>query len=562
MERLTCRLTGPQLTVVQLVCVLAIFVLSGLYSAAQADTQADTQAVTKSDELWSIAPEPEWGSKATGDAAVGRGSGGKYYHLSERQHRYGDSHEDYASYLRYAYTITSAAGLDDGGYLMIDFDPQYETLHLHKVLVYRGDEVIDMLDRDKIQLLQRETDLDKNLYNGQQSLHLLLDDQRVNDKIEVSYTTFGRSPVFESRVFGWASMQAGVPVGNYYFSINYPQSKNVTTRVFAGNIKPVVTHANGFTTQTWDARNVAGQKYQSDVPYTHIAQTLVQYSEFDTWTDVAAWLSPLYKPAPVNDSLVVSKADEIKDRWNTQQEQIAAAIQFVQDEIRYTGINSGIGGWVPDKPRDILLRRFGDCKDKAVLLSALLDELGVEAHPVLVDTREGEVISQYLPTPTTFDHMIVHIPDYKGKSYWIDATRTLQGVGLDVLAQGYYYHSLIPAQSERGLVHYERPLPEVATKSVLEQYRVRDNSEETPSTLTITTTFREHSAESIRRAIEESSIEALEEDYLNYYENRFEDITLSKPLVVRDNRKKNVVVMIESYLIDKPDTRRAQDSSD
>ena len=526
------------LSTLRIVSTVAVLILPGALQAGQ------------SEALWSITPEPAWGSQATGDPAVRTVKGGKYYHLSEHQERFGESHRDYASYLRYTYTITSASGLDDGGYLMIDFDPAFETVQLHKVLVYRGDEIIDMLDRDKIQLLQRETDLDQNLYNGQQSLHLLLDDQRVNDKIEVSYTTRGRNPVFDSKVFGWAYLQAGVPVGNYYFSISYPQSKTVKTRVFAGEIKPVTTKADGYTTKTWDARNVPARKYQSDVPYSHIARTLVQYSEFESWPDVASWLRPVYKPAAVNDPRVVAKANEIKEQWKTEQQQIAAAIQFVQDRVRYTGINSGIGGWVPDNPGDILARRFGDCKDKSVLLTALLRELGVEAHPVLVDTREGEVLSRYLPTPTTFDHMIVHIPDYRGRSYWIDPTRSLQGIGLDVLAQGYYDHALIPAQPERGLVQYERPFPSVATKSVLEEYRLHENAEQKPSTLIITSTFRDSSAEYIRRTIEESGVAGLEEDYLEYYRDRFEDIVVSEPMVVTDNREQNVLVMVESYQID------------
>ena len=531
------RLIRPYLRVWQMLCVLMMLFSSGIATAAQHD------------ELWSITPEPSWGSQAEGDPAVRNVKGGKYYHLSERQHRFGNNHQDYASYLRYMYTITNGSGLDDGGYLMIDFDPAFETVQLHKVLVHRGDQTINMLDPDRIQLLQRETDLDSNLYNGLQSLHLLLDDQRVNDRIEVSYTKHGRNPVFESKVFGWNYLQAGVPVGNYYFSINYPQSKSVKTRVFAGDAEPVVTHTAGYTQQTWDLHKVPGQAYQSNVPYVHIARTLVQYSEFESWSDVSAWLQPVYQPAAENHELVVEKANEIKNKWSTQAEQIAAAIQFVQDSIRYTGINSGIGGWVPDQPHEILLRRFGDCKDKSVLLTALLDEIGVEAHPVLVDTRAGEVISRYLPTPTTFDHMIVHIPDYQGNSYWIDPTRSLQGIGLDVLAQGYYHHALIPAQQERGLVQYQRPNPAIASKSVLEEYNLKENWENTPSTLTITSTFRDHSAEYMRHTIEQSSIEGLEKDYFNYYQNRFDDITISKSLEIKDNRRKNILVMVESYEI-------------
>ena len=101
------RLIRPYLRVWQMLCVLMMLFSSGIATAAQHD------------ELWSITPEPSWGSQAEGDPAVRNVKGGKYYHLSERQHRFGNNHQDYASYLRYMYTITNGSGLDDGGYLMM-----------------------------------------------------------------------------------------------------------------------------------------------------------------------------------------------------------------------------------------------------------------------------------------------------------------------------------------------------------------------------------------------------------------------------------------------------------
>lgn len=547
------RVSGSRPFLGVLLCACAVIVLA---------FPLGTSAAT-AEELWSITPEPTWGSQATGDNPVMRAKGGKYYHLSERQHRFGRGPQDFASYLRYMYTITNGSGLEDGSYLMIDFDPEYETVQLHKVLVHRGNETIDLLekDKDKIQLLQRETELDDNLYNGEQSLYLVLDDQRVGDKVEISYTLRGRNPVFKSKVFGWGYLQSSVSVGNYYFSINYPQHRDVKARVFAGDVEPVVTHSEGFTQQTWDAHNVPGKAYQSNVPYTHQAQTLVQYSEFDSWSEVAEWLQPLYEPTAVADDLIVSKVDEIRAKWPTQEEQVAAAVQFVQDKIRYTGINSGIGGWVPDDTHTILQRRFGDCKDKSVLLTALLRELGVDAYPVLVDTNEGAVLSKYLPIVSVFNHMIVHIPDFDGKSYWVDPTRTLQGTGLDSLAQGYYHNALIPAVPERGLVSYTRPLPKIAHKSVLEKYRLRDSGEGKSSILHITTTLWGHSAEHMRRSIEENGIEGLEQDYLEYYQNRFDDIAIAKSLQIEDDRRKNVLILVERYRIDNA-WQQAEDESD
>ena len=64
---------------------------------------------------------------------------------------------------------------------------------------------------------------------------------------------------------------------------------------------------------------------------------------------------------------------------------------FMQQQIRYVGIEIGIGGWKPHPAEDIFRNRYGDCKDKATLLIAMLDAVGIRATWVLVDTHRGFV---------------------------------------------------------------------------------------------------------------------------------------------------------------------------
>ncbi|WP_158749766.1 transglutaminase family protein [Acidobacterium sp. S8] len=65
--------------------------------------------------------------------------------------------------------------------------------------------------------------------------------------------------------------------------------------------------------------------------------------------------------------------------------------EFLQREIRYVGIEIGIGGYQPHPAAAVFHNRYGDCKDKATLLIAMLNSIGVHATYVLVDTRRGFV---------------------------------------------------------------------------------------------------------------------------------------------------------------------------
>src|SRR4029077_8829605 len=88
-----------------------------------------------------------------------------------------------------------------------------------------------------------------------------------------------------------------------------------------------------------------------------------------------------------------------------------ALAEFVQRQVRYVAIEIGIGGYQPHNASDVFAHRYGDCKDKATLMSAMLHEIGVDSYYVLVDTERGIVVPSF-PSPR-FNHAIlaIKLPD-------------------------------------------------------------------------------------------------------------------------------------------------------
>jgi transglutaminase-like putative cysteine protease len=109
------------------------------------------------------------------------------------------------------------------------------------------------------------------------------------------------------------------------------------------------------------------------------------------WARVGDWYQNLAAPSTENrqDVTVAARALAAPDAELTVKLQSVAA--FMQQKIRYVGIEIGIGGWRPHSAEDIYKNRYGDCKDKATLLISMLDALGVRATWVLVDTHRGYV---------------------------------------------------------------------------------------------------------------------------------------------------------------------------
>jgi len=82
-----------------------------------------------------------------------------------------------------------------------------------------------------------------------------------------------------------------------------------------------------------------------------------------------------------------------------------ALTSFLQTDVRYVAIEIGIGGYQPHPAVDIFRARYGDCKDKATLLSAMLHEVGIESDYVLIDTHRG-VVNPAVSSPH-FNHAIL-----------------------------------------------------------------------------------------------------------------------------------------------------------
>lgn len=85
----------------------------------------------------------------------------------------------------------------------------------------------------------------------------------------------------------------------------------------------------------------------------------------------------------------------------------------MQENIRYVAIELGIGGWQPHAARDVFANKYGDCKDKANLLSAMLKEIGVESYHLSINTVRGGVGAQTPPQMYLFNHQIlaIRLPD-------------------------------------------------------------------------------------------------------------------------------------------------------
>jgi transglutaminase-like putative cysteine protease len=131
-----------------------------------------------------------------------------------------------------------------------------------------------------------------------------------------------------------------------------------------------------------------------------------------TWQSVGQWYQMLAKDRLVATPEIAAKAQELTSGKTDFYDKTEAIAEFVQQQIRYFAIEMGIGGNQPHFAGDIFHNRYGDCKDKATLLSAMLSTVGIHSTIVLVDHRRG-VVDPEAPS-IVGDHAIAAIEIPKG----------------------------------------------------------------------------------------------------------------------------------------------------
>ena len=200
-------------------------------------------------------------------------------------------------------------------------------------------------------------------------------------------------------------------------------------------------------------------------------------------------------------------------------------------------------------------RRFGDCKDKARLLCALLEELGVAAHPALVNTGAREHLEERLPSPLAFNHVIVGA-DLDGTDVYVDPTYTCQrGQKVADLFLADYGRVLPIVPGTRGLRPFAG-LSRTATQTrITELYTLPETG--LTARLDVETRLTGLAAESMRQLLAETRPDQLAKRYINYYAAQLPHIQSASPLAIRDDATNNLIEIKESYRLGEVGTLRA-----
>jgi hypothetical protein len=170
-------------------------------------------------------------------------------------------------------------------------------------------------------------------------------------------------------------------------------------------------------TYIWDLTNIPRIEDELEMPHWRAlaGQLVVTYfsektrgRDYSNWSDFAAWYNQLTSGMRDPSPALQQKVQELAPANLPLMDRIKALARFAQRDVRYAAIEIGIGGFQPHPASQVFNNRYGDCKDKATVLSAMLAQIGVRSYYVPVHTDRG-VYTEKTPPTNGFNHVILAI---------------------------------------------------------------------------------------------------------------------------------------------------------
>jgi hypothetical protein len=261
------------------------------------------------------APKPTWISVCklyTQKPSARDIEDGAYNELIEEQLNI----ETHASYNHIITQIISQNGVQNNSELSVSFNPAYERLDFHQIVVWRDGKPQNRLNLSAFKIMADESEFDRFIYNGTYAAKYILADIRKGDKIEYSYTLSGANPIFNGKFARSLYFQGYRIVAHQYTSVLVSANRKLNMKPFNANPKMVITNvAGGFKRYEWESYQAkpvrSSNRYQPGW-YSEFKRT--QVSDYANWAEVVDWAMKINPTATTFKGELATAVNKLKPK--------------------------------------------------------------------------------------------------------------------------------------------------------------------------------------------------------------------------------------------------------
>jgi len=304
-------------------------------------------------------------------------------------------------------------GLEDEAaiYLLVDEDIEIKTdntsvstIHvIKKVLQERGKELAEVemgydstYERIELEYARTITKEGKVVYAGEESIRdvsrylnfplysnsrafiISMPSVEVGSFIEYKVKIYSSKLINQDDFNFVYRLREGYPVFKSKFDLMIPNSRDINfkfpNKEYAKGIslEPEVTKTETKKIYSWSFNKIESIIPEYSMPEVSYVNPAILISSFSSWDEIYKWWKSLYKEKLQLNKEVKDFVDQlIKDSF-TEYEKAKILSEFVAKNIRYVAIEYGDSGHEPHYANEVFINKYGDCKDQAILLVAML----------------------------------------------------------------------------------------------------------------------------------------------------------------------------------------------
>jgi transglutaminase-like putative cysteine protease len=248
------------------------------------------------------------------------------------------------------------------------------------------------------------------VYSDVKERILIVPGADVGTVVGFEYEHKGRPYIFQDQ---W-SFQREYPIEHTRYELRLPPGWEYRADWIHHSANEPVERNGAYTWELSDIPRIETEYHRQTEDALAGSMVVTFFSEkiknqtYKSWKDFGFWYNQLAAGTREPTAALQQKVVELAPASMSPLERIKTLARFAQRDIRYAEIQIGIGGYRPHSAGDTFSHRYGDCKDKATMLGAMLSQIGVKSYSVLVRTDRG-VYTENTPPSSQFNHMIIAI---------------------------------------------------------------------------------------------------------------------------------------------------------
>ncbi|HVM63874.1 MAG TPA: DUF3857 and transglutaminase domain-containing protein, partial [Acidimicrobiales bacterium] len=325
--------------------------------------------------------------------------------------------------VRKALTDAGAHGMADE---IFTFRRKEQKFYLLTAETIQPDGTVQAVGPDAVLVNSPQRQAQYALYDDQAEVRIIFPNVKpgsITHAVVVIEDVRARMPGQFTEMFTWTS---NWPYGRVHYVVDLPPALAARLKIhMVGRDVPAVTRMEQpdghvrFASEKTLIRPSLDET--SPAPAEQVGPCL-HLSTVPDWGAVGRWYGGLLKG---RDQLTPALAKQV-DTWTKDAANPDAVVNLLFDkvanDVRYTGLELGEADYQPHDCNAVWENQYGDCKDKANLLLALLRHQGVAANLVLVNASDAGLIDRRSPDFRVFSHAIVALPDDRGGYRFCDPT--------------------------------------------------------------------------------------------------------------------------------------------